>query len=111
MFAAAASRPPLDRPPPLLPSSFARSLIWVIEGVTETNKWDDRGDIETNERGDAATANMTRLPRPPQRKWIEWDEIQSLFELLTVLLNLTKASGGVERMVTKAAYNGANQTA
>ena len=32
-------------------SSFGRSLIWVIEGVTETNKWDDHGDIETNERG------------------------------------------------------------
>ena len=54
--------PSLDRPP--LPSCFGRSLIWVIEGVTETNKWDDRGgDIETNERGEgggAATANMTR---------------------------------------------------
>ena len=39
--------PSLDRPLLLLSSLFGRSLISVIEGVTETNKWDDGdGDIE-----------------------------------------------------------------
>ena len=55
---------PLGRP--LLSSLFGRSLISVIEGVTETNKWGDGDGEPESERASAALTKVTRRLTAPR---------------------------------------------